>query len=192
MVDHIVDASAARGRVESRSGVGRRRRWSEEEKGRIVVESYARDAVVSEVARRHEINPQHLFAWRKAASESDRTDRTLDDIGVDLDAAVVEGASKPVPARERVADRAGDGRLAGDGGELGVEPQTQGIDERLGTPLPRLVTLVGGAAADIGLENASRSSIRLPILFADSRIVCMYRRLLSSSKEDACFCSSSE
>jgi len=23
--------------------------------------------VVSEVARRHEINPQHLFAWRKAA-----------------------------------------------------------------------------------------------------------------------------
>jgi transposase len=67
MVDHIVDASAPRGRVEIRSGVGRRRRWSEEEKGRIVAESYARGAVVSEVARRHEISPQHLFAWRKAA-----------------------------------------------------------------------------------------------------------------------------
>ena len=69
MVDHIVDTSAPRGRVEIRSGVGRRRRWSEEEKGRIVAESYAPDAVVSEVARRHEISPQHLFAWRKAARD---------------------------------------------------------------------------------------------------------------------------
>ena len=67
MVDHIVDASAPRGRIEIRSGVGRRRRWSGAEKGRIVAESFAPGAVVSEVARRHEISPQHLFAWRKAA-----------------------------------------------------------------------------------------------------------------------------
>ena len=67
MVEHIVDATAPRGRVEIRSGVGRRRRWSDEDKGRIVAESYAPGAVVSEVARRHEISPQHLFAWRKAA-----------------------------------------------------------------------------------------------------------------------------
>jgi transposase len=32
-----------------------------------VAKSYARGAVVSEVARRHDISPQHLFAWRKAA-----------------------------------------------------------------------------------------------------------------------------
>ena len=67
MVDYIVDASAPRGRVEIRTGVGRRRRWSEAEKGRIIAESFAPGAVVSEVARRHEISPQHLFAWRKAA-----------------------------------------------------------------------------------------------------------------------------
>src|SRR4029450_748450 len=67
MVDHIVDASAPRGRVEIRSGVGRRRRWSNADKGRIVAESFAPGAVVSDVARRHEISPQHLFAWRKAA-----------------------------------------------------------------------------------------------------------------------------
>jgi transposase len=67
MVDHIVDASAPRGRVEIRSGVGRRRRWSDAEKGRIVAESFTPGAVVSEVARQHEISPQHLFAWRKAA-----------------------------------------------------------------------------------------------------------------------------
>ena len=67
MVDHIVDATTPRGRVEIRSGVGRWRRWSDEDKGRIVAESYAPGAVVSEIARRHEISPQHLFAWRKAA-----------------------------------------------------------------------------------------------------------------------------
>ena len=67
MVDHIVGASGPRGRVEIRSGVRRRRRWSDAEKRRIVAESFAAGAVVSEVARRHEISPQHLFAWRKAA-----------------------------------------------------------------------------------------------------------------------------
>src|ERR1700688_444802 len=67
MVDDIFDTSRPRGRVEIRTGVGRRRRWTEEEKGRIVAESYGPGAVVSEVARRHEISPQHLFGWRKAA-----------------------------------------------------------------------------------------------------------------------------
>ena len=67
MVDHIVDASEPRGRVDIRVGVGRRRRWSVETKGRIVAESYAPGAVVSEVARRHDMSPQHLFGWRKAA-----------------------------------------------------------------------------------------------------------------------------
>ena len=68
MVDDIFDNSRRPlGRVEVRTGVGRRRRWTEEQKGRIVAESYRAGAVVSEVARRYEISPQHLFAWRKAA-----------------------------------------------------------------------------------------------------------------------------
>jgi transposase len=53
--------------MDIRVGVGRRRRWSVEAKGRVIAESYAPGAVVSEVARRHEIAPQHLFAWRKEA-----------------------------------------------------------------------------------------------------------------------------
>jgi len=69
MVDHIVDASQRRGRVDIRTSVGRRRHWSAQEKGRIVAESYAPGAVASEVARRHEITFQHLFAWRKAARQ---------------------------------------------------------------------------------------------------------------------------
>ena len=55
MVDHIVDSSSRRGRVDIRTEVGRRRRWSAEEKGRIVAESYAPGAVTSEIARRYEI-----------------------------------------------------------------------------------------------------------------------------------------
>ncbi len=67
MVDHIVEASERRGRIDIRTGVGRRRRWSDEVKGRVVAESYQPGAVASEVARRHDITPQHLFGWRKAA-----------------------------------------------------------------------------------------------------------------------------
>lgn len=67
MVDDILDSSGRRSRVDIRVGVGRRRRWSDAEKGRVVAESFAPGAVVSEVARRHDITPQHLFAWRKAA-----------------------------------------------------------------------------------------------------------------------------
>ena len=69
MVEHIVDSPPRRGRVDIRLDVGRRRRWSVAEKGRIVAESFAPGAVASEVARRQEITSQHLFAWRKAARQ---------------------------------------------------------------------------------------------------------------------------
>src|SRR6266567_3638308 len=69
MVDHIVNATAPRGRVEIRSGVGRRRRWSDEDKGRIVAESYAPGAVVSEIARRHEISPSASLCLAQGCAE---------------------------------------------------------------------------------------------------------------------------
>src|ERR1700681_1202958 len=75
MVDHMVETSRPRGRVDVQVGAARRRRWSDEAKGRIVAESYAPGAVVSEVARRHDISAQHLFAWRKAARRLTPTGR---------------------------------------------------------------------------------------------------------------------
>ena len=46
--------------------VGRRRRWSLEEKLRIVAESFQGHRQVSATARRHDISPSLLFSWRKA------------------------------------------------------------------------------------------------------------------------------
>lgn len=59
MVEDIFEPG--RGRVDIRTGVGRRRRWTDEDKGRIVAEAVALGSVISEVARRHELTPQHLF-----------------------------------------------------------------------------------------------------------------------------------
>ena len=67
MVEDIFDHTGRGSRIDIRTGIGRRRRWTAEQKAAVVAESFAPGAVVSAVARRHEISPQHLFQWRKAA-----------------------------------------------------------------------------------------------------------------------------
>lgn len=54
-------------RIELLTGSGRRRRWPGKEKARILLESLAPGANVSEVARRSGLFPQQLFAWRREA-----------------------------------------------------------------------------------------------------------------------------
>jgi transposase len=46
-------------------GKRRRRLRSEDEKRRIVAETFERGASVSAVARRHELNANLLFTWRR-------------------------------------------------------------------------------------------------------------------------------
>lgn len=57
-------------RIELITGTGRRRRWSSEDKARIVVESLEPGVSVSDVARRHGLSPQQLFGWRREARAS--------------------------------------------------------------------------------------------------------------------------
>jgi transposase len=57
--------SEGEGRLGSRNG-RRRRLWSEEEKRRIVAETLEPGASVSVVARRHDLNANMLFTWRRA------------------------------------------------------------------------------------------------------------------------------
>jgi transposase len=55
-------------RVEIITGRERRRRWSAEEKARLVAEAFAPGANLSHVARSHEVAEICLYAWRKQLS----------------------------------------------------------------------------------------------------------------------------
>lgn len=50
--------------VLSVSDTGRRRRWTDAEKLRIVEESHCDGVILAEVARRHEITRSQLYDWR--------------------------------------------------------------------------------------------------------------------------------
>jgi transposase len=52
-------------RLEVITGVGRRRRWSLEDKARIVAESRDPATTASAVARRYGLHVSQLFAWRQ-------------------------------------------------------------------------------------------------------------------------------
>ena len=54
-------------RVEVLDGVERRRRWSRDDKMRIIEETLAPGAVVTEIARRHGIATSLVFTWRRRA-----------------------------------------------------------------------------------------------------------------------------
>lgn len=54
-------------RVEVLGGVERRRRWSSDEKMRILEETLVPGAKVSEVARRNGISASLVFTWRRQA-----------------------------------------------------------------------------------------------------------------------------
>ena len=50
-------------RVEVLNGVERRRKWPDKTKIAIVAEALEPGVVISDVARRHDINPSQLFGW---------------------------------------------------------------------------------------------------------------------------------
>lgn len=56
-------------RVEVITSVQRRRRWSAEEKVRIVEETYLPGGSVSEVARRHGVAGNQVFGWRRLMAQ---------------------------------------------------------------------------------------------------------------------------
>lgn len=69
MFDVNDDAKSEYRRVEVLTGPGRRRRWSADEKARIVAETLLPGASVSEVARRWQVCSQQVFGWRRATRQ---------------------------------------------------------------------------------------------------------------------------
>ena len=85
--------------VEVIVGRQRRRRWSVEEKLRIVAESHQPGARIGEVAARHDLYPGLLFTWRRQARMGMLTERhepLFLPIGV---------ASRPIDRREQSPSR---------------------------------------------------------------------------------------
>src|SRR5215212_7493255 len=66
MTDHTPMSPISRLEV---IATGSRRRWTLEEKRRIVAESYRAPRIVSATARRHGLTPSQLFTWRRLDSE---------------------------------------------------------------------------------------------------------------------------
>lgn len=83
-------------RVEVLTGPGRRRKWSDETKARIVAETLEPGAVVSDVARRWQVCPQQVFGWRRAM----RTGSALSFVPLVAEPAVVAPEVGPAPSVE--------------------------------------------------------------------------------------------
>ena len=66
-------------KIEVLTGIERRRRWSVEEKIRLVEESNRPGMSVSYVARKHGTAPSQLFTWRRRTAEGSREAIRADD-----------------------------------------------------------------------------------------------------------------
>lgn len=115
-------------RLEVLTGVGGRRRWSPDDKARIVKETLARGATVSDVARRHDIRPQQLFGWRRRMRIADPEPRMT------FVPALVEAPAKAEHPRPKPARTGrGDIELGRGGGDQGAEGRAV-IPAFTGTP----------------------------------------------------------
>lgn len=56
-------------RIEVITGIKRRREWNDDEKLAIIAESFATTTSISDVARRHGLNRNQLFRWRRQFRE---------------------------------------------------------------------------------------------------------------------------
>ncbi len=126
MVKHMVEPSRTVRRLEVITGVGGRRRWSETEKARITAEAMMPGAVVSEIARRHGMSPQHLFTWRRAASRSVGSASAVAPLFVP---AIVE--AEPPPCSDPKAKAARRPRRRS--GAEGIELDIGGVTVRVGS-----------------------------------------------------------
>lgn len=69
MVGHIEHHMEDTGRMEVMVGPSGKRTWSDAFKGRIVAETLVPGMTVNEVARRHDLRPNHLSTWRRLAKD---------------------------------------------------------------------------------------------------------------------------
>jgi transposase len=112
------------------NGIGGRRRWSMDDKARIVEETLTPGAVVSEIARRHGLTPQQVFGWRRAAR---RPVEGGDDTGSPRFVPAVVDEAKPAPAPEPDRRQRRPRRSSRTGDDAGlIELEIGGVTVRVG------------------------------------------------------------
>jgi transposase len=94
-------------RVEVLDGVERRRRWSRDDKMRIIEETLAPGAVVTEIARRHGIATSLVFTWRRRARLATVAAARTRLVPVQVAAAAAENPSIEAPAAMPAGKRRG-------------------------------------------------------------------------------------
>jgi transposase len=99
MTNHTTMPKVSRMEVVS---TGARRRWTLEEKRRIVAESYGGRGEVSATARRHGLSGGQLFTWRRLAREGRLGDEAAALVAVEIAA--------PAAAMPATTERGHDGR----------------------------------------------------------------------------------
>ena len=112
------------GHIEILTGRERRRRWSAEDKLRIVAETEEPGACVKQVAARHDVYPGLLFTWRRQVREGRLTRPQLPMfIPVETERPVSPAISSP-PASPTRAVAVAMGRIEielGDGSRVRVD-----------------------------------------------------------------------
>jgi transposase len=98
MTDHTTMSKVSRVEVIS---TGARRRWTLEEKRRIVSESHGGRREVSATARRHGLSGSQLFTWRRLAREGRLGDEVAALVPVEIAAPA---ADSPATIEERGHD----------------------------------------------------------------------------------------
>jgi transposase len=144
--DLTLDPERVARRIEVINGTGGRRRWPADDKARILEETLAPGAVVSEIARRYGLRPQQVFGWRREARIAPGEDCPSFVPAVVKAAAPVPkpaavAAHQPAKRRRRATARAG----------AGIEVEIDGVMVRIG-PDASAKTI----AAVIGALKATR------------------------------------
>jgi transposase len=109
-------------RLEVITGSGGRRRFSDDEKARILEQTLVPGAVISAIARQNGLTPQQLFTWRRQARQPSKGKRSKSPVFVP---AVVEAPIAVAPVRRRRSTR------KSGGGDGTIEIETGGVTVRI-------------------------------------------------------------
>lgn len=104
-------------RQEILAGVERRRRWSDDEKLRVLGAVGVDGMTVADVARRHEITRQHIYQWRREFRRRGQSG-TSGAVLVPVELAA-DGERSVASGNERVEIVLGNGRSLRVGADLG-------------------------------------------------------------------------